>query len=367
MNRLTAIGLASLVAYGLLIASKYTGFVSAAREDRAAHQAPSGPVVVGSAVFRVNPEAAQRTVSMPPPVARAEQMRASPSAVEFRTARDLKAFADALNARRASLTSDERYHLAKALEECQFTTTVNEDLSAYSAKQRRQFLQSLTGSEAANAKRIAAYDAVDNTQRCLRFQGAKIAQKDIEDLYQGAAMQGDARAQARILVAELNTKVASANRPESSTNARVATDDFSRIVELLETGDPEAMMIVGGFLAQSAMTSQLRIGPNGEMPEPSALLGAFSLVACDMQADCVQLSREPLLACAYGGYCDAASFDELYQNFMVSPWTYSQAARYRGIIHTAINTRNWALIGLVPSASSDKRTTAVASSEQRAK
>ncbi len=29
MNRLTAIGLASLVAYGLLIASKYTGFVSA--------------------------------------------------------------------------------------------------------------------------------------------------------------------------------------------------------------------------------------------------------------------------------------------------------------------------------------------------
>ena len=35
MNRLTAIGLASLVAYGLLIASKYTGVVTAAREDSA--------------------------------------------------------------------------------------------------------------------------------------------------------------------------------------------------------------------------------------------------------------------------------------------------------------------------------------------
>ena len=35
MNRLTAIGLASLVAYGLLIGSKYAGFVSAAREERA--------------------------------------------------------------------------------------------------------------------------------------------------------------------------------------------------------------------------------------------------------------------------------------------------------------------------------------------
>ena len=33
MNRLTAIGLASLVAYGLLIATKYTGVVSAARQD----------------------------------------------------------------------------------------------------------------------------------------------------------------------------------------------------------------------------------------------------------------------------------------------------------------------------------------------
>jgi hypothetical protein len=366
MNRLTAIGLASLVAYGLLIASKYTGFVSAAREDRAAHQASSGPVVVGSAVFGVGSEPRQRAVSLPPPVARAEQMRASPSAVEFRTARDLKAFADALNARRASLTSDERYHLAKALEECAFTTTVNEDLAAYSAKQRRQFLQGLTGTEAANAKRIAAYDAVDNTQRCLRFQNAKIAQKDIEELYQGAAMQGDARAQARMLVAELNTKVSSANKMESSANARVGTDDFSRIVGLLETGDPEAMMIVGGFLAQSAMTSQLRIGPNSEIPEPSALLGAFSLVACDVTVDCTQLSREPQLACAYGGYCDAASFDELYQNFMVSPWTYSQAARYRDIIHTAINTRNWALIGLVPTPGPDKRT-AFASSEPRAK
>ena len=34
-------------------------------------------------------------------------------------ARDLKAFADALYSRSATLTGDERYHLAKALEECQ--------------------------------------------------------------------------------------------------------------------------------------------------------------------------------------------------------------------------------------------------------
>jgi hypothetical protein len=369
MNRLTAIGLASLVAYGLLITSKYTGFVSAAREDKGSAVAVGEEAgTLHALMIGVNPEPAQKPSPLPAPVVPAEQMRASPSALEFRSARDLKAFADGLASRRANLTGDERYHLAKALEECQFTTTVNEDLAAYSAKQRRQFIQGLTAGDPLNAKRIAAYDAVDNSQRCLRFQGTKISQREIEDLYALAAQQGDARAQARLVIADLNAKINNSNRGgEQAVSARVSNDDFSRLIGLLETHDPEAMLFVGQFLAQSAMATQLHIGPNGEVPEPSAFLGAFSLVACDMVTDCVQLSREPQLACAYGGYCDAASFDELYQNFMVSPWTYSQASRYSGIIYTAINTRNWALIGLVPSASTDKRSTTIASSDQRAK
>jgi hypothetical protein len=202
MNRLTAIGLASLVAYGLLIATKYTGVVSAAREDKSANLGLNEAQIAGSAVIgKVAAEPQPRPIALPPPLPRTELMRASPSAADFRAARDLKAFADSLMSRRASLTGDERYHLAKALEECQFTTAINEDLAAYSAKQRRQFLQGLTAGDASNAKRIAAYDAVDNTQRCMRFQGTKIAQKDIEDLYLAAAQQGDPRAQARILVA----------------------------------------------------------------------------------------------------------------------------------------------------------------------
>jgi hypothetical protein len=92
----------------------------------------------------------------------------------------------------------------------------------------------------------------------------------------------------------------------------------------------------------------LHIGPNGEIPEPSAFLGSFSLVACDLSPDCVNLSREPQMACAYGGYCDAATYEELYYNFMATPFTYMQAVRYRNLIHTAINTRNWSLIGLTP-------------------
>ena len=353
MNRLTAIGLASLVAYGLLIATKYTGVVSAAREDKGPHLASVGDsVVVGSAVIgRLVPEPSQRPVSLPAPVMRAEPMRISPTAAEFRSTRDLKAFVDELSARRANLTGDERFFLAKALEECQFTTSINEDLSSYSAKQRRQFMQSLTVGDPNNARRVAAYDAVDNTQRCLRFQGVKISAKDIEELYQAAAQQGDPRAQARILVAELN-KNNNRGGSEPTQATRVPVDDFSRIIGLLEAGDPEAMLTVGQFLASSAMASQLRIGPNGEIPEPSAFLGAFSLVACDLGPECAQFIREPQLACAYGGYCDAASFEELYQNYLASPWAYTQAARYRNIIHTAINTRNWALIGLVPPAAS---------------
>ena len=355
MNRITAIGLASLVAYGLLLTSKYTGFVSAAREDRTsvpAVERDAGTVAVLGAHSEPAP---LRATTMPLATMRpAEQMRASPTALEFRGARDLKAFADSLSSRRASLSADERYFLARALEECLFTTTVNEDLAAYSAKQRRQFISGLTPGDPLNAKRIAAYDSVDNTQRCLRFQGTHIAQKDIDDLYAAAAQQGDPRAQARILVADLNNKLNnSRNNPTAETPVKVANDDFSRIINLLESHDPEAMLTVGQFLAQSAMASQLHIGPNGEVPEPAAFLGAFSLVACDLETDCTQLSREPQLACAYGGYCNGnTNFEELYQNFIASPWVYTQAARYRNIIHTAINTQNWALIGLLPPGSS---------------
>lgn len=349
MNRLTALGLASLLAYALLITSKYAGFVSAAREDRsAARPAAEASDERRDYVIAAKPTPAQKPIVLPQPVPRAEPARLSPAAQEFRSARDLKAYVDAMMIRRDSLTGDERYHLAKALEECQFAMSINEDLGAYAAKQRRQFLATLPLGDPANARRIAAYEAVDNTQRCMRFQGAKLSAKDVEDLYHAAAQQGDPRAQARVLVAELNKNISTANRADPAANARVPADDLSRLIGLLETHDPEAMLIVGQFLAQSAMTSQLRIGPNGEVPEPSAFLGAFSLVACDLGPDCVTLNREPQLACAYGGYCNAESFEELYQNFMASPWAYSQAIRYRSLIHTALETRNWSLIGLQP-------------------
>jgi hypothetical protein len=352
MNRLMAIGLASLVAYALLIASKYTGVVSAAHEDQPAKAARTAVAenAPASTFEPLRAEARPAPIDLPAPIARIEPTRLSPAALEFRAARDLKAFADGLSARRASLNADERYHLARALEECQFATTINEDLAAYSAKQRRQFLATLPAGDPQNAKRISAYEAVDNTQRCIGFQNAKISAKDIDDLYRAAAQQGDPRAQARMLTADLNRNLNSTPHTVDgqTANARLPGDDMSRIIGLLQSGDPEAMLIVGQFLAQSAMASQLRVGPNGEVPEPSAFLGGFSLVACDMGQDCSQMNREPLMACAYAGYCNAQSFEELYQNFLASPWAYTQAMRYRALIHTAIATQNWSLIGLVP-------------------
>lgn len=348
MNRLTAIGLASLVAYGVLIASKYTGVVSAAPEDSVSQQAAQQPRERIAAVHLGTDAAPKPLSALPAPVPRAEPAKMSPVALEFRAARDLKAFADGLSARRGDLTGDERYHLAKALEECQFATNINDDLAAHSAKQKRQFLASLPAGDVLNPKRIAAYDAVDNTQRCLGFQNAKISPKDIEDLYRAAAQQGDPRAQARIVTAEIgkgSTGTSRAN-PEPSQTARQTNDDLSRLIGLLETRDPEAMLIVGEYLARQS--SHLRVGPNGETPEPSAFLGGFSLVACDVGLDCSQFHREPMMACAYGGYCNAANFEELYQNFLASPWAYTQAMRYRALIHTAIQDRNWSLIGITP-------------------
>ena len=349
MNRLTAIGLASLVAYGVLIAAKYTGVVSAAREERApvaaTQQATHGSVEV------TQPAAEPRATtlaSFPAPLPRANPSRVSGIAAEFRAARDLKAFADALSSRSASLTADERYHLAKALEECQFTTSINEDLAAYSAKQKRQFLSSLPTGDALNEKRIAAYEAVDNTQRCLGFQNSNLSPRDVEAMYRAAALQGDARAQARLVTAELNKNLGKNTGPAENSQNTSKGDDFSMLIQLLDSKDPEALLYVGQFLAQNAVTQQLRVGPNNEVPEPSAFLGAFSLVACDIGQDCSSLHRDLQQACAYGSYCNAQSFEELYQNFLASPWAYSQAMRYRIMIRSAIDQRNYALIGLTP-------------------
>jgi len=350
MNRLTAIGLASLVAYGLLLASKYAGVLSVAQEREPtlalAHEAASSSgsgSVAPQAERRVNP------VPMPTPLPRMEPTRASPVALEFRSTRDLRAFADAIEARRPNLTADERYFLAKALEECQFATTVNEDLAAYSTRQRNAFLATLTPSDPINRKRIAAYDAMDNTQRCLRFQGTKISSREIEDLMNDAAQQGDPRAQARLLIADLSSKTSGKTDSATATPSRsVNEDDMSALIRLLETRDPETTMQVGNFLATGQMATQLRIGPNGETPEPSAILGAFSLVACQQGPDCISMTKDPQAACAYGAYCDATSYEQLFQNFLASPWVYSNATRYSSIIMTAINSQNWALIGLQP-------------------
>jgi hypothetical protein len=358
MNRLTAIGLASLVAYGLLITSKYVGVVSAARQDSAPQSPASDAPLDVLAIAPPVDEPRRTPVRLPTPVPRAEPVKASATALEFRSTRDLKAFADALASRRESLTADERYHLAKALEECQFATNVNEDLAAYSAKQRRAFLATLTQGDPLNTKRIAAYEAVDNTQRCLRFQGSRISPRDIEELFQLAAQQGDARAQARLLVADLNNKGNNGNKGNgepSQNTQRVQVDEMQQLISLLESRDPEATMIVGQYLASNAVANQLRIGPNGETPEPAAFLGAFSLVACQLGPDCISMTRDPQAACAYGAYCNATSYDELFQNFLASPWVYSQATRYSAIITTAINSQNWSLIGLQPPGTEKRR------------
>jgi hypothetical protein len=354
MNRLTVIGLASLVAYGVLIASKYTGVVSAARDDRAAAPAVlQGNFAAVPAVAPVRAEPRQRPFAALSSVPRAEQMHASAIALDFRSVRDLKAFADELAARRDALSSEERYYLARALEECQFVMSLNEDLAAFSQRQRRQFLTMLTPGDPVNARRIAAYDASDNTQRCARFQGTRVSQKEIEELYAGAAQQGDARAQAHMLVAELNAKISSANRAAEQASSQppsrtIDYSDLSHLVGLLETRDPEAIMQVGTFLANPAISNQLRIGPNGETPEAQSFLGAFTLVVCDFAPDCVNTVREREQACAYGGYCNATNFEEIYQNYIASPWQYAAANRYRDYIHTAINSQNWSLIGLGP-------------------
>jgi hypothetical protein len=354
MKRLTAIGLASIAAYGILLVAKWEGADTASVGKEAsistAVSEANGARLDRSATGTDSAQATPRrlTASFPLPAARATQATLLPTTVasEFRSSRDLKAFADALAARKSTLNADERFHLAKALESCLFANSINEDLASYSAKQRRQFLASIPAADPNASLRVAAFDNVDDTARCLRFRGSKISPSDIDDLYLAAAQQGDARAQAKLLANEIQRSHQANPRDESGNAPRIAPEDLARIVAILETNDPEAMMTVGALLAQSPIKELLRVGPNGEAPEPTAFIGAWNLVACDMGMDCGAQHRDLQQACAFASYCGAGHFEEHYQTFVASPFVFQQAQRYRALIHSAIDTRNWAQIGL---------------------
>lgn len=365
MNRLTAIGLVSLVAYAILLASKWNGHSVEDGADgslRGSEIAASESLASGSEPARdslVQRDVAWPAAAMPfpAPVVTPVAARVSSVASDFRSSRDLKAFVDALVARKSHLTADERFHLAKALESCLFANSVNEDLASYSAKQRRQFLASVPLADPNAVQRIAAFDNVNDAARCLRLQGAKISPRDIDELYLAAAQMGDARAQARLLAADVQHAVQAQPRDESGNPPRISADDLARIVAILETGDPEAILTVGGLLSQSPLKEQLRIGPNEEMPEPTAFIGAWNLVACDLGLECGAQHRDLQQACAFASYCGAGHFEEHYQTFVSSPFVYQQAQRYRALIHSAMQTRNWAQIGLGPKLTSASKTT----------
>jgi len=353
MNRLTAIGIASLVAYGVLLVAKW-GDAPAEREStpasvRTASAGLAGTPARGDSLVVANNASRAGAMPLAAPVSAPIAARpVSGVAADFRNTRDLKAFVDALNARKGQLTAEERFYLAKALESCLFANSVNEDLASYSAKQRKQFLASLPAGDPTAPQRIAAYDTVDDAARCVRFQGVKISQREIDDHYRSAAQLGDARAQAKILTAELQSRLAAQPRDENGGPSRLAPEDLARIVTLLETRDPEALLAVGGLLAQSPLKELLRVGPNGEIPEPSAFIGAWNLVACDLGLDCGAQHRDLAQACAFASYCGAGHFEEHYQTFIASPFVYQQAQRYRALIHAALRSQDWAQIGLGP-------------------
>ena len=156
------------------------------------------------------------------------------------------------------------------------------------------------------------------------------------------------RAQARLLVGEIQRSIQSQPRDESGAPPRIAPEDVARIVSILETGDPEAVLAVGGLLPSRRSRNSCASAPTTKCPSRPPSSARSNLVACDMGLDCGSQHRDLQQACAFASYCGAGHFEEHYQTFIASPFVYQQAQRYRALIHAAIQTHNWAQIGLGP-------------------
>ena len=222
MNRLTAIGLASLVAYGVLLAAKWDGAPAAA--VRGFRRRRSQPTGLRRARRRRRPGPGRQCAVVPrrqpfqSPVAAHAVHRPSAVASQFRSTRDLKAFADALLARKDSLDREERLLPRQGARGLRFRhldqrRPGRRQRKAPAPVPRRAFPPRIPRPPGASrpttpwTTRSAAWASRARASRRSRSTTCTAQ----------ASEGGDARAQARMLVAELNRNLSA---PKSARRIR---------------------------------------------------------------------------------------------------------------------------------------------------
>ncbi len=160
-----------------------------------------------------------------------------------------------------------------------------------------------------------------------------------------AASAGDPRAQAWRLAQSIE-------REFFDTQARpsgyaVSDQQMESIRRLLAFGDSGVLVDLQGILSSTLRDANLRMGPDNERVDSSAMASALTLVACDLGASCGADSQRLLMQCAMQGYCAASNLYDHTYFYDSPPYQAQLMEQYRRALLQMVNDRDFSGLRLV--------------------
>ena len=262
---------------------------------------------------------------------------------DYLRARSYKALYERLRETPEGKTPEGSYVLYQMLRQC--ANVPDRDWKTRNTRQapqkREDFLAAIPENDPNRERRIAAFDEV-SANRCAGMESVTVSNAELTRLLDEAAAAGDPKARALVLAQEVLQARRGNWREATLTDAQV-----SGLQQAFNSRDPEAMLVAGSVLSSSWHDFSLRIGAEGEVVEPRALMSAWQVLACDYGYPCGEESRRLLTACANQGHCDASNLPDFLFYYGATPHDYQLLSQYRSVLRSAVESGDWSQLRVV--------------------
>ena len=258
------------------------------------------------------------------------------------TTEPAKPIYDRLSAK-SSRTPEENYVLARILENCTDTGRPRPRQFSPGPDESKSFAAAVSDKDPDRAKRIAAFERMNNPSQCAGFEGMKTDPQRIKDLAAEAAAGGDPKARARAVVEQI--------RPGGVVNGNnmpgISDQQLDTLRDAARSGDPYAILIVGSLLSSTLGDLMIRAGPQERPIDQRAFYDAWTLAACASGLDCGPNNFTVLNGCAHNGNCGAQDLEDYLYFYGNSPQQSQLTNEYRSQLIRAVQSGDWSYFAFV--------------------
>lgn len=193
---------------------------------------------------------------------------------------------------------------------------------------------------------------------CANFPSSLITAQSVKDAYDRAASAGDVRAKLRTLEERLITGgtfqplVSSTPAGVSPLNtgmvvaSGLSTADLSLLRSALESRDPVAIRAAGPLLAGLYKDVEITLGPSRTTVDGVIGDAVWNLLACTYGGGCDASSTELSEACLLNSRCDVANMQEYILRYGLRPDQSQEVLALVARFQAAIDQGNWSFLQL---------------------